>query len=435
MIRLYDTMTREKRPFVPLNRERITMYLCGPTVYGRAHIGNARPAVVFDTLARLIRHEFGENSLVYARNVTDVDDKIIASGQAEGVDPSVITERYERFYLEDTGALGVRPPDIAPHATQEIGAMVAMIAALIERGHAYEAQGHVLFSVPSDPDYGSLSKRDRDAMVAGARVEVAPYKRDPADFVLWKPSAEGVIGWDSPWGRGRPGWHIECSAMIARHLGETIDIHGGGLDLIFPHHENEIAQSRCVHAGLPLARFWVHNGFVDMGSEKMSKSLGNIVTPNALLAQGHKGETLRLALLSAHYRQPLSWTDEVVAQSKSTLDRLYRSAGEAEPGEIDEGVVEALFDDLNTPLALSRLSQLDGAALKASAGLLGLLESSSEEWFQGDGDSAAIEARVAERVEAKKTLDFATADRIRDELKAEGILLEDGPGGTTWRRA
>jgi len=390
---------------------------------------------VFDTLARLIRHEFGENSLVYARNVTDVDDKIIASAQAEGVDPSVITERYERFYLEDTGALGVRPPDIAPHATQEIGAMVAMITALIERGHAYEAQGHVLFSVPSDPDYGSLSKRDRDAMVAGARVEVAPYKRDPADFVLWKPSAEGVIGWDSPWGRGRPGWHIECSAMIARHLGETIDIHGGGLDLIFPHHENEIAQSRCVHAGLPLARFWVHNGFVDMGSEKMSKSLGNIVTPNALLAQGHKGETLRLALLSAHYRQPLSWTDEVVAQSKSTLDRLYRSAGEAEPGEIDEGVVEALFDDLNTPLALSRLSQLDGAALKASAGLLGLLESSSEEWFQGDGDSAAIEARVAERVEAKKTLDFATADRIRDELKAEGILLEDGPGGTTWRRA
>ena len=435
MIRLYDTMSREKRPFVPLNRERITMYLCGPTVYGRAHIGNARPAVVFDTLARLIRHEFGENSLVYARNVTDVDDKIIASGQAEGVDPSVITERYERFYLEDTGALGVRPPDIAPHATQEIGAMVAMITALIERGHAYEAQGHVLFSVPSDPDYGSLSKRDRDAMVAGARVEVAPYKRDPADFVLWKPSAEGVIGWDSPWGRGRPGWHIECSAMIARHLGETIDIHGGGLDLIFPHHENEIAQSRCVHAGLPLARFWVHNGFVDMGSEKMSKSLGNIVTPNALLAQGHKGETLRLALLSAHYRQPLSWTDEVVAQSKSTLDRLYRSAGEAEPGEIDEGVVEALFDDLNTPLALSRLSQLDGAALKASAGLLGLLESSSEEWFQGDGDSAAIEARVAERVEAKKTRDFATADRIRDELKAEGILLEDGPGGTTWRRA
>ena len=435
MIRLYDTMTREKRPFVPLNRERITMYVCGPTVYGRAHIGNARPAVVFDTLARLLRHEFGEKSLVYARNVTDVDDKIIASAEAEGVDPSVITERYERFYLEDMGALGVRPPDIAPHATQEIPAMVAMIASLIERGHAYAAQGHVLFSVPSDPDYGALSKRDRDAMVAGARVEVAPYKRDAADFVMWKPSAEGVIGWDSPWGRGRPGWHVECSAMIERHLGETIDIHGGGLDLIFPHHENEIAQSRCVHAGLPLARFWVHNGFVDMGAEKMSKSLGNIVTPNELLEQGHKGETLRLALLSAHYRQPLSWTEEVIGQSRVTLDRLYRAAGDAEAGEIDAGVVEALSDDPNTPLALSRLSQLDGAALKASASLLGLLEASTEEWFQGEGDAVDIEARIAERVEAKKARDFATADRIREELKAEGILLEDGPGGTTWRRA
>ena len=433
MIRLHDTMTREKRPFVPLNRERITMYVCGPTVYGRAHIGNARPAVVFDALARLLRHEFGEKSLVYARNVTDVDDKIIASAEAEGVDPSVITERYERFYLDDMGALGVRPPDLAPHATQEIPAMVAMIASLIERGHAYEAQGHVLFSVPSDPDYGALSKRERDAMVAGARVEVAPYKRDPADFVLWKPSAEGVIGWDSPWGRGRPGWHVECSAMIERHLGETIDIHGGGLDLIFPHHENEIAQSRCVHAGLPLARFWVHNGFVDMGAEKMSKSLGNIVTPNDLLEQGHKGETLRLALLSAHYRQPLSWTEEVIGQSRATLDRLYRAAGDAEAGEIDADVVEALSDDLNTPLALSRLSQLDGAALKASASLLGLLESSAEEWFRGEGDAAIIEARIAERVEAKANRDFATADRIRDELKAEGIVLEDGPGGTTWR--
>jgi len=402
--------------------------------------------VVFDTLARLIRHEFGEKSLVYARNVTDVDDKIIAAAEAEGVGYRKITERYYRHYMEDMGALNVQPPNFEPRATGYIPNMVGMIERLIALGHAYEAEGHVLFSVPSDPDYGALSRRDRDAMVAGARVEVAPYKRDPADFVLWKPAGKGAenvaLSFDSPWGRGRPGWHIECSAMIEAFGGrqdaggvETIDIHGGGLDLIFPHHENEIAQSRCVHAGLPLARFWVHNGFVDMGSEKMSKSLGNIVTPNALLAQGHKGETLRLALLSAHYRQPLSWTDEVVAQSKSTLDRLYRSAGEAEPGEIDEGVVEALFDDLNTPLALSRLSQLDGAALKASAGLLGLLESSSEEWFQGDGDSAAIEARVAERVEAKKTRDFATADRIRDELKAEGILLEDGPGGTTWRRA
>ena len=435
MIRLYDTMTREKRPFVPLNPQRITMYVCGPTVYGRAHIGNARPAVVFDTLARLIRREFGEKSLVYARNVTDVDDKIIAAAEKEGVEPSVITGRYERHYLEDMGALGVIPPDIAPHATQEIPAMIAMIDRLIETGHAYEAMGHVLFSVPSNPDYGALSRRDREAMLAGARVEVAPYKRDPADFVLWKPSDEGVVGWDSPWGRGRPGWHVECSAMIERHLGETIDIHGGGLDLIFPHHENEVDQSRCAHGGLPLARYWVHNGFVDMGSEKMSKSLGNIVTPAELLEQGHRGETLRLALLSAHYRQPLSWTDEVVAQAKATLDRLYRVAANVDGGDLDPGVVEALSDDLNTPLAMSRLSAIDDpAALRASAGLLGLLQSSADEWFQGGGDAGDIETRIAERAEAKKNRDFATADRIRDELKAEGIVLEDSASGTTWRK-
>ncbi len=434
MIRLYDTMTREKRPFVPFNRQRITMYVCGPTVYGRAHIGNARPPVIFDTLARLIRHEFGERSLVYARNVTDVDDKIIAAAEAEGVEPSVITERYERRYLEDMGALGVAPPTIAPHATQEIAPMVAMIERLIEQGHAYEAQGHILFSVPSDADYGVLSRRDREQMIAGARVEVAPYKRDPADFVLWKPSGEGVIGWDSPWGRGRPGWHVECSAMIEHHLGETIDIHGGGLDLIFPHHENEIAQSRCAHGGLPLARFWVHNGFVDMGAEKMSKSLGNIITPADLLAQGHRGETLRLALLSAHYRQPLPWTGSLVEQSKTILDRLYRAAGDAQVGEIDLEVVEALSDDLNTPAALARLQAIDDpATLKASATLLGLLSDTADVWFRGGGDEAAIEARIAERAVAKQSRDFATADRIRDELKAEGIILEDGPGGTTWR--
>jgi len=435
MIRLYDTMTREKRPFVPLNRERITMYVCGPTVYGRAHIGNARPAVVFDALARLIRHEFGEKTLVYARNVTDIDDKILASAEAEGVDPPVITARYERHYLDDMGALGVSPPDIAPHATQEIAPMIAMIERLVGLAHAYEAEGHVLFHVPSDPDYGVLSRRDREAMLAGARVEVAPYKRDPADFVLWKPSAERVIGWDSPWGRGRPGWHIECSAMIQAHLGETIDIHGGGLDLIFPHHENEIAQSRCAHAGAPLARFWVHNGFVDMGAEKMSKSIGNIVTPAELLAQGHKGETLRLALLSAHYRQPLSWTEDVVAQAKTNLDRLYRLAGDAHPSEPDDSVVEALSDDLNTPLALTRLMALEESArVRGSAQLLGLLRESAEEWFQAGGDADAIETRIVDRAAAKAARDFAAADRIRDELKAEGIVLEDGPQGTTWRR-
>jgi cysteinyl-tRNA synthetase len=435
MIRLYDTMAREKRPFVPLNRERVTMYVCGPTVYGRPHIGNARPAVVFDTLARLIRHEFGESSLIYARNVTDVDDKIIAAAEAEGVEPAVITERYERHYVEDMAALGVAPPDIAPHATQEISAMISMIERLLELGHAYEAHGHVLFAVPSDPTYGVLSKRDREQMIAGARVEVAPYKRDPSDFVLWKPSEEGVIGWDSPWGRGRPGWHVECSAMIEAHLGDTIDIHGGGLDLIFPHHENEIAQSRSVHAGLPLARFWVHNGFVDMGAEKMSKSLGNIVTPAELLAQGHRGETLRLALLSAHYRQPLPWTEALVTQSKAILDGLYRKAGDAEAGEVDEAVLDALGDDLNTPLALSRLAAIeDAATLKSSAALLGLLEGSADEWFRGGADETAIGTRIAERAEAKTRRDFAAADRIREELKDEGIILEDGPGGTTWRR-
>jgi cysteinyl-tRNA synthetase len=440
MIRLYDTMAREKRDFVPADRKRITMYVCGPTVYGRAHIGNARPAVVFDTLARLIRHEFGQDSLVYARNVTDVDDKIIAAAEAEDVEPSVITERYERLYLEDMAALGVSPPDIAPHATQEIGPMIALIERLIDLGHAYEAEGHVLFNVPSDPDYGALSRRDREAMLAGARVEVAPYKRDPADFVLWKPSSDGVIGWDSPWGRGRPGWHTECSAMIQAHLGATIDIHGGGLDLIFPHHENEIAQSRCAHGGAPLARYWVHNGFVDMGAEKMSKSVGNIVTPNELLAQGHKGETLRLALLSAHYRQPLSWTEEIVSQAKINLDRLYRFAYDEDQGDIDEGVVEALRDDLNTPLAIGRLMAIeDPRNLRATAKLLGLMSEGTDHWFRtfmGMTKAAAevIETRIAERTAAKKKRDFATADRIRDELKAEGIVLEDGPGGTTWRR-
>jgi cysteinyl-tRNA synthetase len=436
MIRLHDTMAREKREFEPADPKRITMYVCGPTVYGRAHIGNARPAVVFDLLRRVLEHAYPEAEVIYARNVTDVDDKIINSAREEGVETGVITDRYERFYLEDMGALGVNPPTIAPHATQEIGPMAAMIADLVAKGHAYEAEGHVLFSVTSDPDYGALSRRDREQMIAGARVEVAPYKRDPADFVLWKPSDEGVVGWDSPWGRGRPGWHIECSAMIREHLGETIDIHGGGLDLIFPHHENEIAQSRCAHEGKPLARYWVHNGFVDMGAEKMSKSLGNIITPEELLKRDPRGEIYRLGLLSAHYRQPLPWTEALVEQSKATLDRLYRTAGDADPTDINQGVIEALFDDLNTPLAISRLVAIeDGGEIKASARLLGLLTMDADQWFRGEGDAGDIESRIATRAEAKKNRDFVEADRIRDELKAEGILLEDGPMGTTWRRA
>jgi cysteinyl-tRNA synthetase len=463
MIRFYDTKAREKRDFEPGDPERVTLYVCGPTVYNRAHIGNARPAVVFDVLAGLLRHTYGSDKVVYARNVTDVDDKIIDSARAEGVDPSVVTRRYEDFYLADMGALGVRPPDLAPKATETIGEMIAMIARLIETGNAYEADGHVLFHVPSDPGYGALGRRDREAMIAGARVEIASYKKDPADFVLWKPSDEAVIGWDSPWGRGRPGWHIECSAMIERHLGTTIDIHGGGLDLIFPHHENELAQSRCAHSDAPLARYWVHNGFLSMaGGEKMSKSLGNVVTVGELLEDGHKGETLRLALLSAHYRQPLEWSPQLVAQSKATLDRLYRSLlpPVAKRGEGDIAEVEAaLGDDLNTPLALARLGELarlgDVEATKRAGALLGLLQQDPVEWFQGAAEpesdrvdprlreesagfalaAADIQLRIDRRSEAKKARDFGEADRIREDLAAQGILLEDGPQGTTWRRA
>ena len=435
-LRLYDTLAREKRAFEPADPGRVTMYVCGPTVYNRAHIGNARPFVVFDLLARLLRHLYPEREVILARNITDVDDKIIRAAADEGVDPSVVTARFEQLFQEDMAALGVHRPSIEPRATENIAAMIAMAQRLIQTGNAYEADGHVLFHVPSDPGYGALGRRDRDAMVAGARVEVATYKKDPADFVLWKPSPEGMIGWDSPWGRGRPGWHIECSAMIERHIGETIDIHAGGLDLIFPHHENELAQSRCAHGGAPLARYWLHNGFLSMaGAEKMSKSLGNVVTVGELLRQGHKGEVLRLALLSAHYRQPLEWSDQLVAQSKATLDRLYRSASNAERGDADPGVLDALADDLNTPLALSRLSGLaDPPTLRASAALLGLLGQDALSWFQGEGD-VRIDELVAARTAAKKARNFAEADRIRTELAGDGILLEDNAAGTTWRRA
>jgi len=429
-------MTRSKRVFEPADPRRVTLYVCGPTVYNRAHVGNFRAAVVFDLLARLLRHRFGEDNVIYARNVTDVDDKIIEAARNEGVEPAVITRRFEELYLADAAALGVRPPDIAPRATDNLAEMIAMIGKLIEAGHAYAADGHVLFHVPSDPDYGVLGRRDRDAMIAGARVEVATYKKDPADFVLWKPSQPGVIGWESPWGRGRPGWHIECSAMIERHLGQTIDIHGGGIDLIFPHHENEIAQSRCAHDGAPLARYWLHNGFLSMaGAEKMSKSLGNVVTVAELLGQGHKGETLRLALLSAHYRQPLEWSGQLIAQSKAMLDRLYRIAADVPAGTPDEGVLAALADDLNTPLALSRLSAIDDpATLRASAALLGLLGSSTAAWFRGEGD-VRVDELIAQRAAAKQRRDFAEADRIRADLAEQGIILEDSPAGTSWRRA
>ena len=463
-IRLYDTARREKVPFAPADPGRVTMYVCGPTVYGRAHIGNARPAVVFDVLQRLLRHEYGADHVVYARNVTDIDDKIMAAAAAEGVDPKVITERYEAHYLADMGALGVQPPDVAPHAIDHIPQMVAMIGDLIAKGAAYAAEGHVLFDVTAPGDYGRLSRRSLDDMIAGARVEVAPYKKNPADFVLWKPSTPEQPGWDSPWGRGRPGWHIECSAMIAAHLGETIDIHGGGLDLIFPHHENELAQSSCAH-GAPLAQVWMHNGFLSMGGgEKMSKSLGNVATVGDLLAQGWSGEVLRLALLSAHYRQPLEWTEDLLRQSKATLDRWYRIYRHqlkfGFPIAVDAylhvaNTADAIRDDLNTPGLIAEINGLldwfglsvndDDEAQHArkavAAGLsaaqaIGLLSSHPTIWFQGESDSSdGVHAAITARTAARAARNFAEADRIRDELAAQGIVLEDGPSGTTWRRA
>ncbi len=442
-IRLYDSRTRRRQALrVPTPSAPITLYVCGPTVYNRAHIGNARPAVVFDVLARLIRHVHGPGALTYARNITDIDDKIMAAARAEGVGVAEIAQRYERFYLEDMAALGVAPPDIAPRATEHVAAMIAMIEALLARGIAYVAERHVLFSVAADPAYGSLSGRDREAMLAGARVEVAPFKRDPADFVLWKPSEADQPGWDSPWGRGRPGWHIECSAMIAAHLGETIDIHGGGQDLIFPHHENECAQSRGAHGGVELARIWMHNGFLAMGAEKMSKSLGNVALVGDLLAQGWDGEVLRLALLSAHWRQPLEWSDALLAECRARLDRLHRAVGDVAPAAAPSpALVEALADDLNTPAALAVLDGLrdDPPLLKASAGLLGLLGRSASQWFRAGAAGAAVidvSERIAERRAAKAARDWARADAIRAELLAQGILLEDRPDGTTdWRRA
>ncbi|WP_255602224.1 cysteine--tRNA ligase [Glacieibacterium megasporae] len=447
-IRLYDTMRRAKVDFEPADPKRVTMYVCGPTVYGRAHIGNARPAVVFDVLQRLLRHTYGAKNVIYARNITDIDDKIMAAAVAEGVDPKVITDRYEAHYLADMGALGVQPPDLAPHATDHVPQMVAMIGDLIAKGAAYEAEGHVLFDVAAPGDYGRLSRRPLDEMIAGARVEVAPYKRNPADFVLWKPSADEQPGWESPWGRGRPGWHIECSAMIAAHLGHTIDIHGGGLDLIFPHHENELAQSSCAHDGAPLARVWMHNGFLSMGDTKMSKSLGNVVTVDALLEQGWSGEVLRLALLSAHYRQPLAWTEDLLTQSKATLDRWqgFVRRSDVAATEVPERVIAALADDLNTPAvvaAIARLSRLDDVGgMRAAMGLMGLLEPIPEHAEQlvlatSDATPVAttIDDLVAARTAARTGKNFAESDRIRDDLVAQGIILEDGPGGTTWRRA
>jgi len=456
---LHNTLTRTKELFVPIEPSHVRMYVCGPTVYDYAHIGNARPIVVFDVLYRLLRVLYPR--VTYVRNITDVEDKIIERAKANGETIETLTRRTTEAFLEDMAALGALLPDVQPRATEHIPQMLAMIGTLIDRGHAYVAQGHVLFDVPSMPDYGQLSRRNREELIDGARVEVAPYKRDPADFVLWKLSADDQPGWDSPWGRGRPGWHIECSAMAEAHLGEEFDIHAGGVDLIFPHHENEIAQSRCAHGTPMMARYWLHNGFVMAEGEKMSKSLGNFYTPHDLLEE-FPGEALRYTLLSGHYRQPLDFTKDGVRQARAALDRLYgalravEAIAAVEPvGEGLQVVQNALEDDLNTPQALAALHDLAGALnragdpsvqarlkgeLLAGGALLGLLQQSPEEWFRWRPKSAAglsdaeIDALVADRRAARAAKNFAEADRIRDRLTAAGIALEDKPDRTLWRR-
>jgi cysteinyl-tRNA synthetase len=454
-LKLYNTLTRQQENFQPADPGRVTMYVCGPTVYNYVHIGNARPPVVFGVLADLLRRHYP--GVVYARNITDVDDKINTAAAELGVPIGTITGKYTEAYRDDMARLGCAEPDLVPHATAHIPHIIAMIERLIAAGHAYAAEQHVLFAVRTYPEYGALSRRDPDEMLAGARVDVAPYKRDPGDFVLWKPSTPELPGWDSPWGRGRPGWHIECSAMCEAHLGDTIDIHAGGIDLQFPHHENEVAQSTCAHGGRVFARTWLHNGMLNLGGAKMSKSVGNVLRVHELL-ELHPPEALRYALLSAHYRQPLEWSDGLIEQSVRTLDRLYgtlRDLGDVDvPGQapIPDAVEAALCDDLNTPQALSALAEIAGEARRAAdpaerarrkaellgAGrALGLLQQSPADWFArgaGSGDDARIQALVDERNAAKKARDFARADAIRDGLAGEGILLEDTPQGVRWRR-
>jgi cysteinyl-tRNA synthetase len=457
---LYDTMTRSKREFAPRDPERVTMYVCGPTVYNFAHIGNFRPVVVFDLLFRVLRHAFGEDAVLYAANVTDVDDKINRKAAEEGVPISVITNRYLDAYNADAATLGALRPTFQPRVTETMDAIVAMIARLIDNAAAYAADGHVLFDTQAFPDYGKLSGRPMDEMIAGARVDVAPYKRHPADFVLWKASKPDEPEWDSPWGRGRPGWHIECSAMIEQVLGLPIDIHGGGIDLVFPHHENELAQGCCADHVDTYARFWMHNGFLNMGEEKMSKSLGNVALAHELL-QSFPGEAIRWALLAGHYRAPLEWTGELIGQAKRSLDRLYgavsdslRFNGAAAEAVVDTAVLAALEDDLNTPAAIAALFMLAdevraailrkdarGAAtargkLLGSANLLGFLSQDPDLWFQGGIDEALkkrIEDLISARAQARAEKNWPEADRIRVQLTELNVEVMDGPTGATWR--
>ncbi|WP_445363877.1 cysteine--tRNA ligase [Microbulbifer sp. ANSA003] len=455
-LQVYNTFSGKKEPFVPLVEDQVRMYVCGPTVYNRVHIGNARPVVVFDTLYRILKRNFSD--VIYARNITDIEDKIMKTARDNGEEIGVLSARYAQAYYEDMAALNNLEPDIVPYATQHLPEMIAMIESLLEKGHAYAAEGHVLFAVESMQEYGQLSKRSLDDMLAGARVEVAPYKKYAGDFVLWKPSTDDEPGWDSPWGRGRPGWHLECSAMIKKHLGDTIDIHGGGRDLTFPHHENERAQSCCAN-GVDFVRYWMHNGYVNINGEKMSKSLGNFRMVKDLLSQ-YPGEVLRFALLSAHYRSELNFSADLLDQAWRTLDTLYGAlreteAVEAEAADLnDTAFIKALEDDLNTPIAISELHQIardlnkadeaDKARLKglllAAADMLGILQQDPEAWFKqargGDEGISAeeVEALIEERAQSKKNRDFARADEIREELKSKGVVLEDSREGTKWRR-
>ena len=447
---LYNTSSRKKEVFLPIKADHIRMYVCGPTVYDRAHIGNARPVVVFDVLFRLLSHLYPK--VTYVRNITDIDDKIIKAAEEQKVSIQEITEKNTKFYMKDMAAIGALPPSVSPKATDHIVEMQEMIKDLIQKEFAYEKEGHVLFNVAAYASYGKLSKLNLNALIQGARVEVAPYKKNPHDFVLWKPSTESQPGWESPWGRGRPGWHIECSAMAQKHLGETFDIHGGGIDLVFPHHENEIAQSECAHNGQVFAKVWMHNGHLIVNGEKMSKSLGNFLTVHDLLEK-YPGEAIRLTLLSAHYRQPLDWREDTVKQSKSILDRFYKAL-EGTPdgnGTIPAPFLAALKDDLNVPEAFSILHGLVSdihketnqnlkeqlqLSLRSAGQLMGFLNRTPEDWFQGSAkeDSSWIEELINIRNEAKKNKDFKKADEIRDKLQSKGILLEDSPKGTIWKK-
>lgn len=444
---IHNTLSRKKETFEPLNPDHVGMYVCGPTVYDYAHIGNARPVVVFDVLARLLRRLYPK--VTYVRNITDIDDKINAASRETGEDIRSITDRTAKAYHDDMAALGALPPDIEPRCTEHVDQMIAMTKKLIEKGNAYEADGHVLFNVPSMEEYGQLSGHSRDELIAGARIDVAPYKKDPADFVLWKPSDAETPGWESPWGRGRPGWHIECSAMSQEYLGDEFDIHGGGQDLIFPHHENELAQSRCAHGTNIMARYWMHNGYLMAEGEKMSKSLGNFYTVHDLL-DDFPGEAIRLVLMQTHYRQPIDFTRDGIAEARRTIDKWQRVAGDIDASDEDvpDELITTLCDDLNTPKAIAELHRLAGLgtddarrALKVGANFLGLLDQSADNWFKwtpadaSDVDEAAIDALIQERNDARANKNFARADEIRDQLAADGIVLEDGAGDTSWKRA